>query len=297
MTPSRKGSIYCPSSSSCCLPPPIDSGKIAAVDLDGTLLDAEKRISSENAHAIEQLIELGFSIVLTTGRVYQHTLPYYQQLGLQGPLVTADGASVRIPNGRHIRDVSLPRQAVATILRSAQARQITALSFRRDGIRVTSKFEWNDDMDRHRRELPNHFGHSAVTAVVRSKVHKILLMGPSPLLQSFEASLPESVISQSNLIRNSITLEFTARGVDKVSGLSCLGTPEQVTFFGDGNNDVAALRWAHQSFAMNHATDAAKDAAKLIAPPSSAGTNFAVAVQLFISTNNYKDSESNECKI
>jgi HAD superfamily hydrolase (TIGR01484 family) len=77
--------------------------RIAAIDLDGTLLDEQKQISPENAQAVASLIAHGFTIVLTTGRVYQHTLPYYRQLGLTGPVVTSDGASVRIPGRKTIR--------------------------------------------------------------------------------------------------------------------------------------------------------------------------------------------------
>ena len=44
--------------------------KIIAMDLDGTLLDSEKRLSEENRAAIQRAAEMGIEIVPTTGRIY-----------------------------------------------------------------------------------------------------------------------------------------------------------------------------------------------------------------------------------
>ena len=42
--------------------------KILALDLDGTLLDAQSRIAPENARAVRMAQQAGVQIVLCTGR-------------------------------------------------------------------------------------------------------------------------------------------------------------------------------------------------------------------------------------
>ena len=51
--------------------------KLIAVDLDGTLLNSESRISNKNKRAIRECLNKGIKVVLSTGTVsYTHlTLP------------------------------------------------------------------------------------------------------------------------------------------------------------------------------------------------------------------------------
>ena len=256
--------------------------QVASIDLDGTLLDRRKRISAENAAAVELLRAAGFEIVLTSGRILQHTLAYYRQLALSGPIVSADGALVRVPGRKPIHDVTLAPDVVFAILDTARRLKVTAMVFRHDGIRTTSRFAWNDEIDRHRRELPRHYRESKVERVWRTPTHKVLLYATSDELAQLEAALPDFVSQQTHRIRNTATLEFTSPGISKVAGLASMFKPAQVTFFGDGNNDVAVLRWAGLGVAMHHGTEAALAAADLIAPCTDPAINFAAAVELIL---------------
>ena len=256
--------------------------KVASIDLDGTLLDPHKNISLANQQAVGALRSSGFEIVLTTGRILQHTLVYYRMLGLHGPVVSSDGALVRVPGRKAIQDIVIDREVVGIILQAAKAQKITALSFRHAGVATTSKYDWNDNIDRHRRELPHHYRNSSVSTVVKSAVHKVLLFAERERLQDFESSLPPSVVTQTNRIRNWETLEFTAPGIDKVAGLACMFEPEEVTFFGDGNNDAGVLAWAHCGIAMHHGSERAREAADYVAPESDPSCNFAEAVRTIL---------------
>lgn len=56
--------------------------KLIAIDLDGTLLNEEKKISSENKQALAQAKAQGVKIVLCTGRPLAAMAHYLQELGL-----------------------------------------------------------------------------------------------------------------------------------------------------------------------------------------------------------------------
>ena len=51
--------------------------KILALDLDGTLLDAQSRITPENARAVRMAQQAGVQIVLCTGRNVREVRPTY----------------------------------------------------------------------------------------------------------------------------------------------------------------------------------------------------------------------------
>ena len=44
--------------------------KLIAIDLDGTLLDDKKKIPRENIEVVNQLIDMGYEVVIATGRRY-----------------------------------------------------------------------------------------------------------------------------------------------------------------------------------------------------------------------------------
>ena len=71
--------------------------KILALDLDGTLLDAQSRITPENARAVRMAQQAGVQIVLCTGRNVREVRRFSEQLEAAPDwLVTANGAAVQI---------------------------------------------------------------------------------------------------------------------------------------------------------------------------------------------------------
>ena len=54
--------------------------KILALDLDGTLLDAQSRITPENARAVRMAQQAGVQIVLCTGRNVREVRRFSEQL-------------------------------------------------------------------------------------------------------------------------------------------------------------------------------------------------------------------------
>jgi len=71
--------------------------RMIALDMDGTLLDHQQRISKENARAIEKAREKGIKVVLSTGRALPGIDDYLEQLNLKEEdeySVTCSGAYV-----------------------------------------------------------------------------------------------------------------------------------------------------------------------------------------------------------
>jgi len=164
--------------------------RLAGIDLDGTLLDGKKNISAANFAAVQQLLSHGITVVLATGRIYQQTIRYYRELGLKGPVVTSNGASVRVPFRSTLQEVNLQRAVSRDVLQIAKDFKITALSYHREGIHITSFHDWNDNMDLHRRDLGSFVKRGSVLRTGNRDLQKILVFCPDPiLLRDFEQAV------------------------------------------------------------------------------------------------------------
>lgn len=67
---------------------------IIALDLDGTLLDPHKRLTTRNLYALENAAELGWEIVPATGRFYNGMPDFIRELPFINYAITINGAQV-----------------------------------------------------------------------------------------------------------------------------------------------------------------------------------------------------------
>jgi Cof subfamily protein (haloacid dehalogenase superfamily) len=72
----------------------LDGIRLVALDLDGTLLPAHKRLTQRARDVVGGLRDAGIHVVLATGRGWTHTELYARELGLPAPHVALEGALV-----------------------------------------------------------------------------------------------------------------------------------------------------------------------------------------------------------
>ncbi|ASK62692.1 phosphoglycolate phosphatase [Virgibacillus phasianinus] len=68
--------------------------KLIALDMDGTLLTSDERISERTHNAIKQAMDRDVQVVLSTGRWLGSCYPYAEALGLTSFLVTSNGGEI-----------------------------------------------------------------------------------------------------------------------------------------------------------------------------------------------------------
>lgn len=69
--------------------------KLIAIDLDGTLLTDDLMISPDTVKAIQQAVEMGTVVTIATGRMFASAKIFAQQLGINVPLITYQGAIIK----------------------------------------------------------------------------------------------------------------------------------------------------------------------------------------------------------
>ncbi len=67
---------------------------VIAVDLDGTLLRSDHTISAANKQTLSAAIDLGYTVIIATGRPLRTALRYHRELGLKTPLITLNGSMI-----------------------------------------------------------------------------------------------------------------------------------------------------------------------------------------------------------
>lgn len=78
--------------------------KLIALDVDGTLLNDDHKLSDENKEAIAEVTRQGGQIVLCTGRSPQNSIPFMEELGLEGYVLGHNGGATVSVSDRKVLD-------------------------------------------------------------------------------------------------------------------------------------------------------------------------------------------------
>jgi hydroxymethylpyrimidine pyrophosphatase-like HAD family hydrolase len=80
--------------------------RMIACDLDGTLLNRDDIISPTTTAMIRKVIDLGIPFVIITARHHQAVEPFADELRIDQPIISLDGAVITYP------DPALPRRTI-----------------------------------------------------------------------------------------------------------------------------------------------------------------------------------------
>jgi len=92
--------------------PDITNIRLIAMDLDGTLLDTQYRISPANHHALRDLHASGIKVVLATGRRFGVGAHFSEAVGIHEAAIFQNGAVIKEIAGRWL----IYRQGISTSL-------------------------------------------------------------------------------------------------------------------------------------------------------------------------------------
>lgn len=243
----------------------MSSYKLLALDMDGTLLDNEHSISQENRRWIAKAREAGITVMLATGRNLPSVMPYFQQLELDGPLVTVNGSDVWLRPGELLQRTLLRPEAVPELVRLARH---CGVKFWGHAVEGTFRQDrWPDQEEA--------FQWFSFAVHSENKEHLEWIRRESSRIGAFE-------ISNSH----PCNLEFNPPGIHKASGVGkvceMLGiSMDEVIAAGDSINDLALIRAAGLGAAMGNAQEEVKRAADTVAPANTED-GVAVLIQRYI---------------
>jgi Cof subfamily protein (haloacid dehalogenase superfamily) len=263
--------------------------RLAAVDLDGTLLGPDKKISSMNAEAVRRLRDTGVEVIIASGRRHQNSLRFHQELGLKGPIIACQGGLTRNGETGEILDARfLPERIADQLVGEGDSLGLDVIYYHLEHLYVVERqSRWLDLYKARVGEKPDLLPDLHVLAGQRAL--KIVWYAEPSKLAILRTEMAARYQGQCDVLSTEMeNLEFMPVGVNKATALARIAgqlriKPEAVLAFGDGENDVAMLQWAGLGVAMSHGNGAAKAAAKLVGPEGPAESDFARAVEAVFS--------------
>jgi Cof subfamily protein (haloacid dehalogenase superfamily) len=107
--------------------------RLLAVDIDGTLLNSQFRISERDLEALGHARACGVEVILVTGRRHTFALPMAQQLGFDLWLISSNGAITRSLSGETFHRDLLPVETCRALCSVMQEfRGNTVVTFDKD---------------------------------------------------------------------------------------------------------------------------------------------------------------------
>lgn len=247
--------------------------RLLALDLDGTLLTPQRKLSPSSIEALKRAQECGLIVCLASGRAVSTIRPFAKEAGVVGPIVSANGAYLLDANGEEILHRGLEPHVIQWLLSFAQARSVHVNHYLRESITMNQESEWGD-LYRHR--VASDHTPVPVGEINRQEATKILYIGSESAMDMLESEVRDSIHPDwATIVRSEAEyLEFLPSGISKGWGLMKLAehlgvSQDETAALGDYSNDLEMIQWAGFSGAMGNALDEVKAEADVIVSTNS----------------------------
>jgi hypothetical protein len=243
--------------------------RLIAIDMDGTLLSPERRLTPEAVQAVDRAHRAGLTIALASGRAQLSLRPFALELDIVGPLICSNGAHVLGADGRELAHIPVPTSAREIILDFAVDNGLHLNAYTRDELLFLDDSPWGNEYQRRLRSITPRMASRA--EILTIALSKLMLVGEPDQIPWARRELESRLAPNSVRITESEPeyLEFLALDADKSIGLATVAAslgvrPEETAAIGDYLNDVEMLRWVGFSGAMANAHDEVKRIADVI---------------------------------
>lgn len=239
--------------------------RLLAVDIDQTLLGENGKISPETRRAIDLARDAGIMVVLATGRAWDLTKPWVEELGLEGPTICSVGAvTIRGLDGKVISSRPLARELAAEIVEFGRIRGHCISATYLDGVLYNLEPEPlpGYPVERHCLLGPEGLLHPPLylTALGPRAVDDLIgAFDGRPGLICCPYSYPlegKVLYILNNRATKGEALEDLARdlGIER----------SEVAAVGDSENDISMLSWAGLGAVVGWAPDQVKAAGNIV---------------------------------
>lgn len=250
--------------------------RLIALDLDGTLLTSERKLCQGAREAVQAALAQGVQVCLASGRALTTMNPFADQLGLQGPIVSCNGAYVLGLEGEEISHTQLPRTTVEAVLDYAACTGSHTNLYSGGDVYFSQDGAWAD-LYRSRTGVRERqiVGLTEMADIPATKIlfidHREGILrhheATSKLLGSEQAAI---TLSEAEYI------EFLPPGVNKAVGVQAVASAlslhrSEVAALGDYLNDLEMVRWAGLGGAVANAAGPVREQADLVVPSNDEG--------------------------
>jgi len=246
--------------------------RLLAVDIDGTLLNPQFRISEADLAAMRRAHAEGVEVILVTGRRHTFALPIAEQLGFDLWLISSNGAMTRSLRGERFHRDLLPAATclkLCSAMREFRGNMVITFDSEEKGALVLEHMgELNESIQRWLEKNLQFidFVIPIENSLVRDPV-QAMFCGTLPrmrqALQTLGACGLEreiTVLRTEYPVRDLLMIDVLNHGCSKGHALERWAkhrgiAREEVMAIGDNYNDVEMLAFAGLPFVMGNASE------------------------------------------
>lgn len=251
--------------------------KLVCIDIDGTLLNHNHKITKRTKEILLKAHELGVHIVISTGRMYTDAEYYSNLIGVKSPVIAANGAFIKEKNKDEvIYKAALGAELSLELLEIFRKHRITPyfctphkfyygnimfklfylatkiLGMRRNQLDMEYVLSWKQWQKILEKEKDN---------IVKSEI----IYRDAALIGEMRKEL-KCVTKFAIVDSSKYNVEITRQGVSKGKALEILASlydlkREEIISIGDSENDLSMIEYAGLGIAMANSSDVVKEKA------------------------------------
>jgi Cof subfamily protein (haloacid dehalogenase superfamily) len=249
---------------------------LVALDLDGTLLTSDKRLSTKAIEAVTEVRQRGIKVVIATARPPRTVREIYEYLKLNTHQINYNGGLIQHPEHenplRHEPISPDLAYAICTVARKTDRQCIIGLEILDKWY--TDKHDPTLVTETSKKFKPDYVG--PLLEPLRQPITKVLVMAPPPRMATIRQVLMQRYKSAvSFVIAEDHLTQISHFNADKGRALGFLCEkygvdPQHTLAIGDGPNDIGMIKFAGIGVAMGNAFPEVKEAADAVAPTNDA---------------------------
>ncbi len=261
---------------------PKNKFQIVFSDVDGTLLNKNRELSSNTIQQIRRLTDKNIHFVMVSARMPAGMQHLYREIPLNGPAICYNGALILkeiekgATNDNILQSIGIDYEVASKIYMDCLKNNLHFSIYSLTNWYANKNDEWRLREENNTRVQATICNNPLSTLIEMGKkqlpVHKVMVMGESILIDALFNKISAYFSHKVNAYRSKDTyIEVTPASVNKATGcLTLLNylnlSPAQAIAFGDNHNDTEMLKMVGLGVAMSNAPNELKAIAKIIAP-------------------------------
>jgi Cof subfamily protein (haloacid dehalogenase superfamily) len=248
--------------------------KMVCLDIDGTLLNSQHKLTDNIKAAIRKVTEhKNIKVTLVSARPPKGIIPLQKELGISQPLICYSGALVLDDKLQVLENKTIPVSVVKKIYDCAKEANIHVSLYKDDYWYVEELDYWAKQEGDIVNSAPAVLNFASLFELWQKEStgpNKLLIMGQPNEMNMLNSKLKQLLFDSVNMYPSKPTyLEIMPKGASKTAAIGVLSNrfdlkPSEIMAMGDNYNDVDMLEYAGLGIAMGNAPEAVKSHADYV---------------------------------